>query len=87
VLDYNKLQPTPHWSKPIFKRHSIKIASVACVLDLSFAYVSNMLNGYTRVTPENEAKITELVRFLESKNEQLTESVKKAEKSSLKLRS
>ncbi|MFC1488577.1 hypothetical protein ACFL6B_01885 [Thermodesulfobacteriota bacterium] len=65
MFDQTDLKPIPHWSKSIFKRHNVPINAVARYLNLSFHYVSGMLSGICRVTPENEEKLRKLVKRIE----------------------
>lgn len=60
--------PKPHPIKTILKKNNISIASVARHLGLSFTYVTNLINGVARVTPENEAKLQEIIKHLKGKN-------------------
>lgn len=55
----------PHWSKEVFKYHDIPISSVALTLELNYTYVSTLLSGVSRVTPEVEARLKELVERIE----------------------
>ena len=57
--------PTPHWTKAIFKANGIPISAVAKGLGLSYSYVSSLLCGVCRVTPEVEGKLAQLTEGLE----------------------
>ena len=57
--------PKPHPAKAIFKKHNIPISAVANYLQLTTTYVNSMLSGHSRITPENEAKITKLAEHVE----------------------
>ena len=61
----NHLLPKPHWSKDIFKRHSIPISAIARHLDVNYTYASSILNGHIRITELNEEKLKELVSRLD----------------------
>ena len=52
----------PHPARAVFKANGIPINTVAKALGLSYSYTSNMLCGVVKVTPENEAKLQELVK-------------------------
>ena len=62
---FKELLPQPHWSKAKFKAHDVPISSVAIVLGLSYSYVSTLLSGVCRVTPEVEARLKGFVERLE----------------------
>ena len=61
--------PKPHPIKTILKKNNISVASVAQHLGLSFTYVTNLINGAARVTPENEAKLQEIISYLGGKHD------------------
>ena len=61
----NLERPRPHEIKDVLRRHNISVSSVAQFMDLSFNYVSNLVNGISRVTPENEKKFREIIEHLE----------------------
>ena len=60
--------PVPHPLKAILQDHGFPIAGAARYLDLSYNYISNILSGLRRATPEVEAKLKELVDQLEKEN-------------------
>ena len=63
-------KPSPHPAKAIIKANNISVASVAEFMGLSFTYVTNILNGVVRITPENENKLKEIIEHLgDDKNE------------------
>jgi len=51
--------PQPHPTKQIFALHHIPAAAVARFLGLSTAYTCSLLNGFARVSPENDRKLKE----------------------------
>jgi len=60
--------PKPHPIKTVLKKNNVSVAALAKHLGLSFTYVTNLINGVARVTPENEAKLQEIIRHLKGKN-------------------
>ena len=58
-------EPKPHPAKRVLKSNGVKISTVARALDLSFPYVSSILSGAIRATPETEEKLSEIVKELE----------------------
>jgi hypothetical protein len=56
------VEPTKY--KEVFKATNTSVAQVSKYLNLSYAYVSSMLCGTVRLTPENKAKLDELVARL-----------------------
>jgi transcriptional regulator with XRE-family HTH domain len=70
-------KPSPHPAKAVIKANNISVASVARFMGLSFTYVTNILNGVMRITPENENKLKEIIEHLggdknESDNQEKT---------------
>ena len=64
----NLERPKPHEIKDVLKKYNISVSSVAQYMDLSFNYVSNLVNGISRVTQENEEKFQEIINHLEGGN-------------------
>jgi len=48
--------PKPHPTKAIFVRSHIPAAAVAQYLGLSTSYVCSLLNGFARVSPDNDVR-------------------------------
>ena len=69
----NLAKPTPHELKSVIKKHNISVASIAQFMDLSYPYVNHLLNGSTRMTPENELKFQEIINHLEGNGGKRTE--------------
>ena len=57
--------PQPHPTKQIFAHHHIPAAAVARFLGLSTAYTCSLLNGFVRVSPENDKKLREFALLVE----------------------
>ncbi len=66
-MGIKELKQEQHPAKAVFKLKDVPISAVAKAMNLSFTYVVNMLNGVTRVTPENEAKLQKIIESLELK--------------------
>jgi hypothetical protein len=61
----NEYLPQPHSTKQVFARHHIPVAAVARYLGFSTAYTCSLLNGFARVSPENDAKLREFALLVE----------------------
>lgn len=57
--------PHPHPTKPIFAHHQIPVAAVARFLGLSTSYVCSLLNGFARVSPDNDTKLREFALLVQ----------------------
>ena len=64
ILDNFTPQPSEFKSK--LKDYGIPVAGLARYLDLNYTYVTNLLNGVARMTPEVATKIQNLFDQLES---------------------
>lgn len=64
MTDLKKFFPKEHPAKKVFRRAGIPVAAVAKFLGLSTSYTCSILNGFARITPDNESKLTEFVRFI-----------------------
>jgi hypothetical protein len=58
--------PEPHPTKEVFARHRIPVAAVARFLGLSSSYTCSLLNGFARVSPENDQRLWNFARLVES---------------------
>jgi hypothetical protein len=57
--------PQPHPTKQIFAHNQIPVAAVAQFLELSTSYVCSLLNGFARVSPDNDKKLREFALLVE----------------------
>jgi len=57
--------PTPLPEKSIFRRHGVRIGQVAEYVGLSYAYVSNTLNGHTKPSKHSLEKFRDLAEKLQ----------------------
>jgi hypothetical protein len=57
--------PQPHPTKRIFSCNHIPAAAVARYLGLSTAYTCSLLNGFARVSPDNDKKLREFALLVE----------------------
>ena len=62
----NKFQLKPTSFKEIFKKHGIPLSHIAPILNFSYPYTLNLLNGIERMTPVVTAKLQSLVDELET---------------------
>jgi hypothetical protein len=62
--------PEPHPTKAVFSSHHIPVVAVARFLDFSTAYTCSLLNGFARVTPDNDMKLREFALLVESSAEE-----------------
>lgn len=60
--------PQPHPTKQIFTRHNIPAAAVARFLGFSTAYTCSLLNGFARVSPDNDKKLMEFALLVEGED-------------------
>jgi hypothetical protein len=58
--------PKPHPTKQVFARYHTPIAAVARFMGFSSNYVCNLLNGFARVSPENDAKLHQFAQLVEA---------------------
>jgi len=58
--------PKPHPTKQVFTRHKTPIAAVARFMGYSSSYVCSLLNGFARVSPENDAKLRQFAQLVEA---------------------
>ena len=65
MVNFAELTPQPHWSKEIIKRHNVPLGAVSKHLELSYQYVSLILSGNSKATPETEEKLKALCDGLE----------------------
>jgi hypothetical protein len=66
----NAYLPKSHPTKQIFACHHIPVAAVAKFLGLSTAYTCSLLNGFARVSPDNDAKLREFALLVEREAEE-----------------
>jgi plasmid maintenance system antidote protein VapI len=64
-MDLNEFFPKAHPQKEFFTRSAIPVAAVAKFLGLSPSYTCSLLNGFARITPDNERKLAEFARLVE----------------------
>jgi hypothetical protein len=64
--------PQLHPTKKIFASQRIPVAAVARFLGLSTAYTCSLLNGFARVSPDNDQKLWEFARLVESETGEAT---------------
>lgn len=62
--------PQPHPAKQIFAGHQIPVAAVAQFLGLSTSYVCSLLNGFARVSPDNDKKLLEFALLVEGETKE-----------------
>jgi hypothetical protein len=60
-----EFMPQIHPTKQIFAHHRIPVAAVAQFLGLSTSYVCSLLNGFARVSPDNDQKLREFALLVE----------------------
>jgi len=65
-MKLSKFFPEKHPTKEIFRSRDIPISAVAKFLGLSTAYTGSLLNGVARLSPENDRKLIEFARLVES---------------------
>jgi hypothetical protein len=65
MTDLSSFFPKQHPAKEVFHREGIPVAAVAKFLGLSTSYTCSMLNGFARITPENERKLNDFARLVE----------------------
>jgi hypothetical protein len=65
MTDLSRFFPKEHPNKIVFHRAGIPVAAVAKFLGLSTSYTCSMLNGFARITSDNERKLNELVRLVQ----------------------
>lgn len=58
--------PEPHKTRDIFRSNGIPVSAVAKFLGLSSNYTCSILSGFSRATKENESKLLEFARLVES---------------------
>ncbi len=58
--------PEPHPTKQVFAKYDIPVAAVARYLGLSTSYTCSLLNGFARVSPENDQRLWDFARLVES---------------------
>jgi len=58
--------PKPHKTRDIFRSNGIPVSAVANFLNLSSNYTCSILSGFSRATVENERKLLEFARLVES---------------------
>jgi hypothetical protein len=68
----NEFLPQRHPTKAVFALHHIPVAAVARFLGLSASYVCSLLNGFARVSPENDAKLRQFAQLVEREAEEAT---------------
>jgi hypothetical protein len=64
--------PQPHPTKQIFSRQQVPAAAVARYLGFSTAYTCSLLNGFARVSPDNDQKLWEFARLVEGETGEAT---------------
>lgn len=65
-LDFTVLhKKPPHWSREVFQSYGLSLGAVAKALGLSYSYVCGMLSGNIAVTPVQEERIRQLVKYIE----------------------
>ena len=65
-----KYLPQAHPTKQIFFRHHIPVAAVARFLGFSTAYTCSLLNGFARVSPENDKRLREFALLVEGEDKE-----------------
>lgn len=57
--------PEPHPTKQVFAKYDIPVAAVARYLGLSTSYTCSLLNGFARVSLENDQRLWDFARLIE----------------------
>lgn len=64
--DLSRFFPKAHPTKKVFHQAGIPVAAVANFLGLSPSYTCSLLNGFARITPENENKLNQFVALVQN---------------------